>query len=60
MDLASNDLVLKILQVLYEVVECPLCGTRIRFGDIECPHCGKDLDDDLLILAERLISRLQD
>ena len=60
MELARNDLVLKILQVLYEVVVCPLCGTRIRFGDIECPHCGKDLDDDLLILAERLISKLQD
>jgi len=58
--LARNDLVLKILQVLYEFVVCPLCETRIRFGDIECPHCGKDLDDDLLILAERLISKLED
>ena len=60
MDLTRNDLLLKILQVLYEVVVCPLCGTRIRFGDIECPHCGKDIDDDLMIVAERLAKKLED
>ena len=54
----KQDQIAKVLSSLSEVVVCQLCGTRIRFGDVECPHCGSDIDHDLHEWAERLIDRL--
>ncbi len=57
--LNKDDQIIKVLNSLYEVVVCGLCGTRIRFGDSECPHCGTDVEDLLLQWADRLLGRLE-
>ncbi|MBI2170840.1 MAG: hypothetical protein HYU30_02300 [Chloroflexi bacterium] len=56
--MSSEQHTLAILNALAEVLTCPHCDTRLRFGDWECPHCGKDLDDTLRRWAAHLLDRL--
>ena len=56
--MGREDQIGKVLNSLVEVLACRLCGTRIRFGDLECPHCGADLEDELTQWAQRLLDRL--
>ena len=48
----------KVLNALGSVVTCPLCDTRIRYGDLECPHCGADLEDVLRQWAGMLVDHV--
>ena len=58
--MANEEEVQRVVNTLAEIVECPQCGTRLRFGDMECPHCGADLEDHLRSWAERLIDALHE
>lgn len=49
------DKVQQVLNCLTEIQRCPNCGIRIRFGDLDCPRCGADLEQGLLLLAERVV-----
>ncbi|MBM3944795.1 MAG: hypothetical protein FJ317_04795 [SAR202 cluster bacterium] len=57
--MSKDEEVLIALSSLTEVMACPSCGTRIRYGDLDCPHCGRDLEDDHRAWAERLVDRLR-
>jgi predicted amidophosphoribosyltransferase len=49
----------RVIDLISENVVCPLCETRLRFGDVECPHCGADLDDHLHGWAKGLVDELR-
>ena len=48
----------RIMAYLADVVTCPVCETRIRFGDHECPHCGEDIEEELHRWAAELLEKL--
>ncbi len=54
----NEEQVQKVVNTLAEIVACPRCETRLRFGDTECPHCGADLEDRLRSWAESVIDAL--
>ncbi len=56
--MASDQQILHVLNSLSQVLTCPDCDTRLRFGDWECPHCGKDLDEYLRRWAAQLLDKL--
>ena len=58
--MANEEEVQRVVNTLAEIVACPQCETRLRFGDMECPHCGADLEDHLRSWAERLINALHE
>ena len=49
----------RVVDFVAENVVCPLCETRLRFGDVECPHCGNDLDDHMRSWAEELVKSMR-
>ena len=58
--MASEAQVLKVLNLLGEMLACPMDGTRLRYGDFECPHCGNGLDDYLHRFAELVVDAVTD
>ena len=56
--MATENQINTVMRSLGERYACRLCGTRIRFGDLDCPHCGADIEDDLREWAARLIDAL--
>lgn len=55
---ASREQINTILNSLEQIERCPICATRLRYGDFECPHCGADLEATLSGWAEQLADRL--
>lgn len=56
--MASEAQISQVLSSLAEIVDCPHCGVRIRFGDVDCPRCGADLEEALRGWAARLVDGL--
>ena len=56
---ASREEIDTILNSLEQIERCPICATRLRYGDFECPHCGADLEATLSDWAEQLADRLR-
>ena len=56
---ASREEIDTILNSLEQIERCPICSTRLRYGDFECPHCGADLESTLSGWAEQLADRLR-
>ncbi len=56
--MATEEQILSVLNNLVQILSCPNCDTRLRFGDWECPHCGQELDDFLRRWAAHLVDQL--
>ena len=56
--MASGKQIQMVMNRLDEVLVCPMCSTRLRFGDRACPHCEEDTEETLRLWAERLLDDL--
>ena len=52
-------LIAAILRGTTENLECHMCETRLRFGDMECPHCGSDLAPSYDPWAETILLEIE-
>ena len=56
--MASGKQIQRVMNHLDEVLACPMCSTRLRFGDRACPHCEEDTEETFRLWAERLLDDL--
>ena len=56
--MATEEQIQIVLNALANPQNCPECGVRVRFGDLECPRCGEDIYDELKAWAEELINEV--
>jgi hypothetical protein len=57
--MATEEQIEKVLRSLAVIPACPVCKTRLRFGDYECPRCGHDIEDQLRAWAVYMIESLE-
>ena len=56
--MASGKLIQMVMNRLDEFLVCPMCSTRLRFGDRACPHCEEDTEETFRLWAEGLLEDL--